>query len=231
VVDEDEAYDIWIKQLPDGRFTRFTLEGQNDRAAWTDDGQVLAYLSNQGRGRDLYRRPADGSAAAYYDLYRVPLDPQGTPMGEPALLRAASGDQTSPAISPEGGWLAYQSDETGTPSVYVCPFPSCDVTYQVSTRGMAPTWSHDGRGLFYVDPVVSALMAVEVLPGTPAVWSGAHEVFSLEKSNGSGYAVAPDGNRFVAVRASGSELPAELIVVRNFSRVLEEMKTNKGGGE
>jgi Periplasmic component of the Tol biopolymer transport system len=68
------------------------------------------------------------------------------------LIQTPFNDQ-NPALSSDGAWLAYQSDESGRAEVYVCPFPKVDSgRWQVSTAGgTRPLWSRDGRDLFYLD--------------------------------------------------------------------------------
>lgn len=59
-------------------------------------------------------------------------------------------NKTEPALSPDGRWLAYVSDETGRPEVYVQAFPNPGARYLISAnRGREPVWSRDGRQLFY----------------------------------------------------------------------------------
>jgi Tol biopolymer transport system component len=254
---QDDDYQIWVKQLPSGRFARFTTEGSNDYATWAANGRTLAFVSDRGESPDLYRRPSDGSApaellvdaessigvttfsadggwvvynAAPGDIYAVPLDPLGSAIGEVSGLRTTEANERRPALSPDGRWLAYESDESGTFSAYVCPFPSCQVTYPVSVAdGSTPTWSRDGSELFYVDPTGPVLMAVEVLPGTPAGWGAARTLFALDGFSlvsPRPYDVAPDGERFVMMRSEGADEGLELILVRGFSEVLRERVPN-----
>lgn len=72
--------------------------------------------------------------------------------------------ERNPQISPDGRWLAYSSDETGTPEVYVRPFPSGGGKWQVSTAGgLEPRWRGDSKELFYADRMqLGSLMAVDV---------------------------------------------------------------------
>src|SRR5262249_22723390 len=106
------------------------------------------------------------------------------------------------SISPDGRWLAYQSDEnSGPPQIYVRPFPDGPGKYQVSTAGGGfPEWRHDNRELYYVD-LSNKILAVDVKsngttfePGTPKVLmdSGAT---SLSHNGGpyTPYAPSPDG--------------------------------------
>src|SRR5262249_58238080 len=82
-------------------------------------------------------------------------------------------------ISPDGHWLAYQSNESGVPQVYVRPFPNVDDgKWQVSTTGGAkPAWARNGRELYYVAPNF-AFMAVPAMPrGTTFGWENPVKLF------------------------------------------------------
>jgi serine/threonine-protein kinase len=78
--------------------------------------------------------------------------------GQPHVLWRQAGGQYSPAISPDGRWLAYSSDESaGRADVYVTPFDPGSTSpsgkWQVSTDGgIYPVWSRHGDQLFYRSP-------------------------------------------------------------------------------
>jgi Tol biopolymer transport system component len=119
------------------------------------------------------------------------------------------------ALSPDGRWIAYVSQEDGREEVYVQPFPpGHGGKWMVSTQGGSrPSWRRDGRELFFV-AADRRLMSVAVeardavfRPGMP------RELFRLR---GSSYAVAPDGQRFlVSMPAPGP--PAAINVVVNWT--------------
>ncbi len=80
---------------------------------------------------------------------------------EPRVLLETPAAEIEPELSPDGRWLAYASDESGRPQVYVRPFPGLDGRWQISDAGgMSPRWSPDGRELFY--RYESSLVAVQV---------------------------------------------------------------------
>ena len=144
------------------------------------------------------------------------------------MLVAENGTQNGPTVSPDGRWLAYQSDETGTVEVYVRPFPDTKVTKrQVSvTGGALPRWSHDGRELFYIDIRTAQLVSVPLIPGTAFTTGVPKPVFSTElfsPVSGAPYDVSQDGKRFLFSRQVGNEVarPAEVVLVQNF---FEELK-------
>jgi Tol biopolymer transport system component len=135
-----------------------------------------------------------------------------------------------PALSPDGRWLAYVSNENGPNEIYVRPFPDVNQgKWQVSTTGgTSPVWSPDGREIFYRG--ASSLMAVPVTT-TPAFKAGTPQpLFSLATyvfpANGRKYDISPDGRRFLflkgvdAVQAANAPAPP-LVFVENWT---EELK-------
>ncbi len=108
------------------------------------------------RGGRLGSRAAAAVAAAAAAalgvgfVLRAPAAPRQVRFEIAALGDLAYVD--SPRISPDGGWLAYQSDESGRSEIYVRQFPGPGGRWQVSTAGGSePWWSADGRSIFYLD--------------------------------------------------------------------------------
>ena len=247
---------IGIKQLDRGPLPKLTFTGrQNTRPAWMPDGRSVAFVSNRGDNSDLYVRRADGSGTAEllrdeereiwevtyssdaeWLVYRVGAedgarDLYARRMGaDSAVALMATGyDETSPAVSPDGRWLAYASDESGRPEVHLRPFPNTsDGKWLVSTDGgQEPVWAHSGRELFYKGS--GNLMVVEVLPGATFVTGERGVLFSTEgfrsATQHQAYDVTPDDQRFVMIRTRGDVEVVELIVVENF---FEELKAKVG---
>ena len=118
------------------------------------------------------------------------------------LLAAKTYDQVSPALSPDGRWLAYTSTESGRPEVYVRPFPDVEAgRWQISRDGgLEPVWSHTGRELFFRSESPRTMVSVPVLPG-PAFATGDQKVlfedrFFRDRLHVQ-YAVTPDDQRFL----------------------------------
>ena len=247
--------DIWVKQLDTGPRVKVTFDGGIKRyPTWTPDGRSVTFASDASGSLDLWTKRADGSAPQFLQLHQsrniaesfwspdgawlIYRTATGTPGGGdilairpgkdtvPVPLVATSFSELTPAISPDGRWLAYSSDETGVREVYVVPFLNSGTgKWAVSTHGGSePLWSHHSGELFYRDGARN-MVAVGVKT-TP--------VFSLGRAttlfNASGfvelavhqqYAVAPDDRRFLMLRpisASGSD---KLIIVDNW---FEELK-------
>ncbi len=116
--------------------------------------------------------------------------------------------ETRPALSPDGAWLAYQSDETGRYEIYVRPYPDVNRSRtQVSTRGgTSARWRSDGRAVIFHDG--NSMMMAPVTPGEPFVVGPAEVVFEASRYNdrlGPLYDIAPDGERFLFLREGGPE--------------------------
>ncbi len=225
--------DIWIKQLDrtSGTLTKLTFEGNNLNPVWTPNGQRVLYA---GVSSALRSRRADGTGAvdtllrSRRDFWTVVLTPDSntfllrlstTPTadivlahrGDTAtvpLVASPAFNETSPALSPDGRWLAYTSDESGRNEVYVRPYPNVDAgRWQVSQAGgSSPHWSHTGRELFYENGA-KALVATAVVPGVTFTVGAQVTLFNTSGFAGTGgavnylhYDVAPDDQRFVFFR-------------------------------
>jgi hypothetical protein len=123
----------------------------------------------------------------------------------PKLLLQENYGELDPQISPDGRWLAYQSDESGPNQneVYVRPFPDVESggKWQVSTSGgRNPLWSPDGRTLFYIGPDGAMAVPVETDPtfilGTPKMlFSGPYRDWDISS----------DGKRFLTLKAKDDD--------------------------
>jgi eukaryotic-like serine/threonine-protein kinase len=128
----------------------------------------------------------------------------------PRTLLESSYDNFAMTLSPNGRWLAYVSDESGTSEVYVRPFPHVDsAKFTISAAGgLEPLWRRDGAELFFRNRA-GDMYAVAVGPG-PVFEAGAPKRlfagsgFVLQDFYRS-YDVHPDGKRFLMLRTGGTE--------------------------
>jgi len=114
--------------------------------------------------------------------------------------------ETRPALSPDGSWLAYQSDETGRYEVYVRPYPDVSGSRaQISTAGgTSPHWRADGRAIIFHDGTY--MMSAPVTPGDPFVVGRPEPLFEAARFSdrlGPVYDISPDGERFLFLREGG----------------------------
>jgi Tol biopolymer transport system component len=143
-------------------------------------------------------------------------------------------DESAPKLSPDGRWLAYQSNESGRDEVYIRPYPETErARVQASTEGgLAPRWARDGSELFFLSGDREMMAATITVTGGELRVSNREVLFDLPSSTLVGdrttqYDVSNDG-RFLMLRtASGDEDESRMVIVRNF---LEEVKARVGSG-
>jgi eukaryotic-like serine/threonine-protein kinase len=141
-------------------------------------------------------------------------------------------DESAPEFSPDGRFLAYVSDESGLPEVYVQPHPGPGGKWLISTGGGTdPVWSSDSRELFYRrgDSVMS--VAVRLAPSFQA--GPPREIFNMHDEtpgDARNYDVSPDGRRFVMVQGSRVVAPEGLSVVLDWLGELSLVPARPVGG-
>ncbi|MGH9253592.1 MAG: protein kinase domain-containing protein [Vicinamibacterales bacterium] len=244
----------------DGLRTRFTFDaGEDWSAAWSPDGRSLVFSAGRPSPLDLYRKNADGSGAEerlvegsgnkyitswsadgrfllYHsgaggsqtsnDVWVLPL----TEERKPRPLVQTPFSETRGYFSPDGRWVAYQSNESGTNEIYVMPFPAAGGKWQISTAGGEQlAWRRDGKELFFL--AGNSIMGAEVDGAGTAFKVGAvRPLFEARRrtqgylgfGTGNVYAVAPDGQRFlVNVLADEQSAPPPITVITNWTATLQ----------
>ena len=250
-----EDADIWIWNFARETLTRLTFDpGRDIYAAWTPDGLRVAFASNRDGTMNLFWKAADGTGAVERlaessnpqrpqifspdgtmlmfrendprtnaDLGVLSIDAEGA--FEPLLATAF--DEMNLDISPDGLWLAYESNESGQSEVYVRPFPDVDTgRWQISREGGSqPLWAPDGRELFYLS-LTGQLMAVPIETDLFA-FGQTEVVFEKTYSNAGGgrnYDVSPDDKRFLMIKEGGGDgvdATMQVILIVNW---FEELK-------
>jgi Tol biopolymer transport system component len=239
-----EGYSYAPFWTPDGRDIFFArLDGVNVSLARVPaDGRTL-------QRSGFAAEPAEPSGTTRIDnatfgpdgrvIYAVTgaRDPVGThlavrfphPDSVEQTLVDGPGSEARPQVSPDGRWLAYASDETGQPEIYVRPFPDVQEAKALVSRGggVVPRWSPDGSELFYTS-LQDDLMAVRLQPGESFNAGSPVRLFSrafLSTAPDISYDPHPDGRRFLmieAVQASGTDSDVRLVVVEGFDQVIRE---------
>jgi hypothetical protein len=135
----------------------------------------------------------------------------------------AAFNEGSPVLSPDGHWLAYQSDQTGRMEVYIQSYPVPGARVPVSLQGgTEPAWSHTGRELFY--RAGDNLMAASVTLSPSVAVTGRRALFTGSYLGGGAmrdYDVAPDDQHFVMI-TGGASLSTLFGVQNLFQRLVYE---------
>jgi hypothetical protein len=145
--------------------------------------------------------------------------------GELIPLVATPAKEEGGRISPDGTWLAFVSDRSGSNEIWIQPFPDPGAAVQLSTAGgVEPAWSRDGRELFYRSGL--DMMVVDVAPGATLNPSSPRRLFTGRFENtliGGGLAnfdVSLDGARFLMVRREQSAQPNVIHLVLDWPSAL-----------
>ncbi len=234
--------------------TRLTFdEGIDVAPLWTPDSARVVFTSSR-EGGGLFWKAADGTGQAEL-LHEFPAGVRAyswsadgrlvfeqapgdigllTMEGERAveMLLDTEYSDFAPAVSPDGRWLAYTSNETGNPLIYVQPFPNIDGgKWLVSTNGYGrnPVWSPDGRELFFTSPTTMMVAQIETEPTFSArTPEPLFDRFAYYLAGGGRqWDIASDEDRFIfrvagtALQTSDDESFNRLIFVENW---FEELK-------
>jgi serine/threonine-protein kinase len=233
--------DAWVYDLVSGTPVQLTATGNVVGPTWLPDGKRVVYLSSGDGSSALWVRAADGSgapekiaegellfAAAAMPDGRSIFFQQHAPEGWQIWMAALDGahapravvrehfDVLMPAPSPDGHWLAYVSNASGTHDVFVRPFPQAGAAVRVSDGGGdEPGWSRDGKQLFYRGN--SGMMAATITT-SPQLAVLRRERLFADRFDGQmphrNYDVAPDGRFFMVM--TDSTVPPEHVVILNW---------------
>jgi serine/threonine protein kinase/Tol biopolymer transport system component len=149
---------------------------------WSHDGRYIAYTAADTTQNRRTSATSDDIWALRLDSTSVPLRVTATPYNE-----------TRPRFSPDGHWIAYESDESGQPEVYIQPFPLQGAKKQLSAGGgTAARWSRDGKELFYLSLDLT-MMAVRMKATGEALDGAVPVTLFQQRDADTDYTVAGDG--------------------------------------
>jgi Tol biopolymer transport system component len=239
-----DGRDVWLFSIADRSLSRATFAHDGHDATWTPDGQFITYLSARSGTETIYKKRAaemggdeklfaspslgftgvwlhDGSGlvttanlqagsgadiAIIRNAGRGPLEP----------LAASEFAEAFPAVSPDGRWVAFTSDQSGRPEVYVRLTSGASEQFRISQDGgTEPVWGPGGREVFYrtLSDTAPQLIAATIRTQPSVAVVSRHALFSVADAIGTNphanYDIAPNGRTFVMVRRT----PANRIVV------------------
>jgi Tol biopolymer transport system component len=241
--------DIWLFDRDRGVPTRLHSDPVwETQPVWSPDGTTLAYGSDrkgppdivamgmsdgQGGERALVEDPAaqeypqdfsrNGRYLAYtstsqwpdWDIWLLPLKGNGRPI---PWLRTRS-SESSPRFSPDGEWIAYESDESGTSEIYVARTDAAGDKRRLSPAGgQKPRWRADGRELYYIGPG-GLVMAVPVAPGAQFAAGDPSPLFPVEGIED--FDVMADGSRFLVSTPAEKTQESRIRVIVNWTSLLK----------
>jgi Tol biopolymer transport system component len=190
----------WIRADGAGDAQRLTeSKSQQGEVSWRPDGKVLAFhQGNPSTSGDIMTLLVEGN------------EKSGWKPGEPKPFVNSAFIEATPAFSPGGRWLAYQSNESGNFEVYVRPFPGPGGKWQVSTGGGSfPKWSRNGKELFYRTADSKIMVVTYAVSGDsfradkPQLWSPGQ--FTDRGIYVYNFDLHPDGKRFAVLKTPGTD--------------------------
>jgi Tol biopolymer transport system component len=243
--------DVWLLDLVRGGFTRFTFDPALDGAPlWSPDGTRIAFDSNRKGAFNLYLKPLSGARTEELLLEtannKIPQDwsKDGRFLLYREVDRKSNGDlwalemtgserkphvvintpfeERNGQFSPDGRWVAYETNESGRFEIVVQPFPDPRGKWQVSTNGGAePRWRADAKELYFIAPDGN-LMAVSVVASGSTFEAGKSEILfptQIRTTSVTGirpqYAVSRDG-RFLINQAAQKSSSAPIMLILNW---------------
>jgi Tol biopolymer transport system component len=197
-------FDVWVKRVDGMTGTEELLVGTPDNEwplDWSRDGRFL-----------LYHRTDQNYASS--DLWALPMTGSNR---EPIAVANTPFEESLGQFSPDGRWIAYETNESGRREIVVQAFPGSSAPVHISTSGgVAPRWSVDGTEIYFVAPdgkimaVPVAVKGSEFSAGNPSALFFAGLPAQVFKGQ---YAVTPDGRFLVnGLMDEGSTLPITLIL-------------------
>ena len=248
-----QSADLWVRDLARGISSRFTIDPANDIwPVWSPDSKRLYWTSNRSGPYSIYTRdvngvsgdsllyrgagnigPMDASRDGNYlacilntgsggwDAVALPLHGDGKPI----TISATKATEVRPRFSPDGRWVAYDSDQSGRNEVYVQPFPGPGAPVQISNAGGADArWRPDGTEMYYRTPQQSIMVVdVKLSPrfeaGVPRLLFNSPLV--AQGVQYSRYIPSADGQKFLFSAPLHSE-QASPSVVFNWTAVLKQ---------
>jgi Tol biopolymer transport system component len=250
--------DVWLIDVQRGIQNRFTFDASAEfDGVWSPDGDRIIFSSNRaGTAFELFEKAASGGgeerplgvkaefplswspdgrfllfaqtdATTGADLWALPL----TGERKPFPVVQTRFDEPYGNLSPDGRWLAYESNESGQSEIYVRPFPGAGGKWQISTAGgVQVRWRHDGQEIFYIAPDgrLTAVPISVASDGQTLTVGASMPLFQTHLAAGPGivagraqFVVAPDGRFLMNVSVDDALPAAPITIVQNWQAALK----------
>jgi serine/threonine protein kinase/Tol biopolymer transport system component len=243
--------DIWVHEPARGTLIRLTFDPSGPQAPiWSPDGKQILFSTAHTLGFQIYLKNADGSGSEeavaelgtitgnawdwsrdskYVLLRKVSeLWYLSWPARVAKPLMQAKWTVRNAQFSPDGRWMAYASNETGSWEIYVSPFLIANGKWQVSTAGgQEPRWRQDGKELFYISPD-GKMMAVAIKTGanfeagSPVTLFQTYRRQPVSSQDVFSYDVTGDGQKFLIITKADKANAAPLSITLNWASEMEK---------
>jgi Tol biopolymer transport system component len=245
-------FDVWLADLMRSSRTRFTFDAAFDMyGVWSPDGTRIAFSASRASGaRDLYVKPSSGAGDEELlwesALNKAPLSwssdgrfllywEVGPKTGFDLWILEMLGErkavpwlktpftETGGQFSPDGRWVAYQSNESGPFEIYVQPYPAGTAKWQISANGgTMPRWRPDGKELFFIAPDTRLMAATVTVADTtfetapPVALFQTHILGGHNQILRHNYAVSRDG-RFLINEPADESTAASITLILHWT--------------
>ncbi len=250
------TFDIWVLEIERNLLTRLTFETENEMGPiYSPDGRQIVFSSDV-RGRSgIYIKSVSGAGASELqfesqsDCYPSDWSPDGTtisynevdstglvsigllnvgPEGGTKKFRENSFNQLQAVFSPDGRWLAYNSNETGAAEVFVESIAPGGGRWRVSSEGgLAPKWSATGDRLYFKNPG-GDLLAAEITISNDGIRFGRTTtiVQGLEVGGFPGYSEDRNDGRLLVLKTAPSRGNSTISLITGWQGLLKENQRN-----
>jgi serine/threonine protein kinase len=247
---------LWLYDIERGTISLLTMEGDNHDPLWTPDSRHIAYFRAEYGTTSIFWQRADGSGGAELLAKSTGFNPRLSSLNgdKPQLLFSEDNpitgsdvftlsldnnntitpilkeryNETNAALSPNGRWLIYTSDESGQEDVYLRPFPDPGAKILVSKGGgRNAIWAPDGKSIYY--KVKNKMMRIPVKYEPEFTIGAPEELFEGDfyLSGLQNYDISNDGERFVMIYDKREDTSAQNYrIVLNWFEELKQLTVN-----
>jgi len=250
---ESSTYDLWTYDMERDTLTKLTFGADDTNATWSPSGAYIAYKSTKSGTPQIYLKHMTGtgeeellttgsadkdstswtpdskevvvqihSEESGWDIYAIPISGDH----KPRLLVGGPYDQNLGAISPDGRWVSYRSNESGKDEVYLQSLANATMKVQVSREGgHNAQWTRSGRELFFLQ---GGKMFAAPIDAGPVLRVGKPVPLFEDKTHWYDYSIPPDGQRFLVSRdvEQRSDAANHINVVLNWFEDLKQRMAN-----